>query len=156
VAVTKDTPDHQNRAERWLDRNVARKGLKPRYAAYLVGACWLAAVLVLGVVERITDPKTYHTIWLAWWWAIQTVTTVGYGDVVPQSTAGKALAAVLMLGGLAFLSIITATITSGFIARRQEKQQERGDDPVMQQLGGITERLDAIEEALKRSGRGDG
>ena len=72
---------------------------------------WLIAIVGFGIFERIADPKTFPTIWLAWWWAIQTVTTVGYGDVVPQQAAGKAVAAVLMVGGLAFLSIVTATVS---------------------------------------------
>src|SRR3954454_1743133 len=93
----------QERIERWVDHKISRRGLRPRYAAYLVITTWLVAIIVFGIFQRIADPETYPTIWLAWWWAIQTVTTVGYGDVVPQQTAGKAVAAVLMVGGLSFL-----------------------------------------------------
>lgn len=146
VAKPRDGPA-QPRALTWFDRKAA-KSLRPRYAAYLVVACWAAAVLLFGLVERLSDPKTFPTIWLAWWWAVQTVTTVGYGDVVPSQTAGKVLAAILMVGGLAFLSIITATITSAFVTRRQEQMQEAGDDPIMQRLGQIADRLDTIEAEL--------
>jgi voltage-gated potassium channel len=141
----------EERVERWFDDVVGRKGLRPRYAAYLVIVIWLAAILVFGIFQRIADPHTYPTIWKAWWWAIQTVTTVGYGDVVPQQPAGKAVAAVLMIGGLAFLSIITATITSSFVARRQARAEARGEDPVMRELMRIGERIDAIEAELQRS-----
>src|SRR3954447_24575711 len=110
----------EERVERWVDHKISRKGLRPRYAAYLVITTWLVAILVFGIFQRIADPETYPTIWLAWWWAIQTVTTVGYGDNVPQQAAGKVVASILMVGGLAFLSIVTATITSSFVARRQE------------------------------------
>src|SRR3954469_17764820 len=120
--------------EQWLTRKITRNGIPPRYAAYLVIMTWLIAIAVFGILQRAADPHTYPTIWLAWWWAIQTVTTVGYGDVVPQQTAGKVVAAVLMVGGLAFLSILTATITSSFVARRQERAQARGEDPVMKEL----------------------
>jgi hypothetical protein len=141
----------EERVERWVDRKVNRKGLRPRYAAYLVISTWLIAIIVFGIVQRIADPHTYPTIWLAWWWAIQTVTTVGYGDVVPQQTAGKVVAAILMVGGLSFLSILTATITSSFVARRQEKARARGEDPVMQELDRLSGRIESLEAELKRS-----
>ena len=54
------------------------------------------------------------------WWALTTVTTVGYGDVVPQDPVGRVVAALfLLLGGLALISVVTATVTSGFVARAQ-------------------------------------
>src|SRR3954470_15294074 len=111
----------EERVQQWVDRKISRKGMRPRYAAYLVIMTWLIAIAVFGILQRAADPHTYPTIWLAWWWAIQTVTTVGYGDVVPQQTAGKVVAAVLMVGGLAFLSILTAPIKSSFVARPQER-----------------------------------
>ena len=69
-----------------------------------------------------------------------------------RETSGKALASVLMLGGLAFLSIVTATITSAFIARRQAEMQETGEDPVIQRLDQISSRLDDMETELSRLG----
>jgi voltage-gated potassium channel len=141
----------QENVEKWLDRKMNRKGMRPRYAAYLIIATWLIAIIVFGIVQRIVDPDTYPTIWLSWWWAIQTVTTVGYGDVVPQQTAGKVIASLLMLGGLSFLSVLTATITSSFVARRQRQNQERGDDPIMKELAAIGVRLESLEEELRRA-----
>jgi voltage-gated potassium channel len=140
----------EERVERWVDRKISRKGLRPRYAAYLVITTWLIAILVFGIFQRIADPDTFPTIWLAWWWAIQTVTTVGYGDVVPQQPAGKAVAAILMLGGLSFLSILTATITSSFVARRQERARARGEDPVMREMARLAAQIDSLETELKR------
>lgn len=139
----------EERIQTWVDRKISRKGMRPRYAAYLVIATWMIAIVVFGIFQRIADPHTYPTIWLAWWWAIQTVTTVGYGDVVPQQTAGKFVAAVLMIGGLAFLSILTATITSSFVARRQERARMRGDDPVMEELRRLSEQMESLEAELK-------
>jgi voltage-gated potassium channel len=125
--------------------------MRPRNAAYLVAAIWVFGVVVFGVIERIADPSTFPSVWLAFWWAVQTVTTVGYGDVVPDQTSGKALAAILMIGGLSFLSIITATITSAFVARRQSELQEAGKDPVMRKLAELSARLDAIEGKLQHT-----
>lgn len=44
-----------------------RKGLRPRFAAYLILAAWLVAVVIYGVVEHATDPTTFHTVWLGMW-----------------------------------------------------------------------------------------
>jgi voltage-gated potassium channel len=154
MSTTSEGATREERMEKWVDGIVDRKGLRPRYAAYLVIVIWLAAILVFGVVQRIVDPGTFPTIWSAWWWAIQTVTTVGYGDAVPDQAAGKVVAAILMVGGLAFLSIVTATITSSFVARRQARSRASSDDPVMQQLTRIGERIDALESELRRA-RGD-
>jgi voltage-gated potassium channel len=139
--------------ERWIDRKLGT-AMRPRYAARLIAVIWLGAVIIFGVTVRIVDSETFGSVWLAFWWALQTVTTVGYGDVVPQDTPGKILGAILMLGGLSLLSIITATITSAFVARRQAELQESGDDPVMHQLRQIDARLDGIDAELRRL-RGD-
>ncbi len=135
--------------ERFIEGRQTGKGMRPRNAAYLIASFWLFAVVVFGVIERIADPKTFKTIWLAFWWAIQTVTTVGYGDIVPDQASGKVLAAVLMLGGLSLLSIVTATITSSFVARRQREALASGDDPVQNQLAQIGDLLTAMETELR-------
>lgn len=102
-----------------MERQVERKGLRPRDAAYVLGAFWGVAVVVFGVLDRVVDPKTVHSVWLGMWWAIQTVTTVGYGDIVPKQTVGKLIAGFLMLGGLSLIAVVTAAITSGFVSRAQ-------------------------------------
>src|SRR3954447_10825525 len=137
--------------QQWVDRKISRKGMRPRYAAYLVIMTWLIAIAVFGILQRAADPHTYPTIWLAWWWAIQTVTAARSRELVPQQTAGKVVAAVLMVGGLAFLSILTATITSSFVARRQERARLKGDDPVMQELTRLSEHVESLEAEMKRA-----
>ena len=143
--------DRGQHVENWVERKIDRKGLRPRYAAYIVIVLWMIAVFAFGILERIVDPKTYPTIWDAWWWAIQTVTTVGYGDNPPQQPAGKVVASILMIGGLAFLAVVTATITSSFVARRQDKSRARGDDPVMQQLTRLGEQVESLEAELREA-----
>ena len=61
------------------------------------------------------------------WWAVQTVTTVGYGDYVPRNVAGRLVATFVMLGGIGFLTVITAAITSSFVARSREERLEGKD-----------------------------
>jgi voltage-gated potassium channel Kch len=127
-----------------------RRGIRPRDAALLVAGFWALAVVVFGIVERAVDPKTFHSVWLGMWWAIETVTTVGYGDIVPESTAGKIIAGFLMLGGLSLISVLTAVITSGFVALAQERRRASGEDPVGKRLDEITAELRAVSAKVDR------
>jgi voltage-gated potassium channel len=148
------SPPH--RSERWLDRRIEQKGLRPRDAAYVIGAFWTIAVVVFGVVERLVDPKTFHSIWLGMWWAVETVTTVGYGDIVPNQTAGKIIACFLMLGGLSLLSVLTAAITSGFVSRSEAHRRAAGEDPVMEKLDDLAAELREVKAKLEQLQRGAG
>ena len=142
--------DPRATAEGWLEGRTQKKGLRPRYAAYVIIVLWFAAVVIWGVFEHLVDDQTFPTVWLGMWWALQTVTTVGYGDVVPQSSIGRAFASLLMLGGLAFLSVVTATITSSFVARRQRELADDAGDPALVEFRRLHERLDGIEAELGR------
>ena len=141
-------------AESWLARREkslgpSRRGLRPRDAAYLIVAVWLIAVILFGVVEHLLDDETFPTAWLGMWWALQTVTTVGYGDVVPQDTVGRAIASLLLLGGLSLLSVVTATITSNFVARAERL---RGDDTEHQLIDEVRKLREEVER-LRSDGR---
>lgn len=57
------------------------------------------------------------------WWALVTITTVGYGDITPKTTAGRVVGSVLMVGGLLSLSLVTATVASIFIERKFRRER---------------------------------
>lgn len=139
---------------RWILVRIGKKGLRPRYAAYIVIAFWTVAIIIFGVVERLIDPDTFGSIWLGIWWATQTVTTVGYGDVVPHQTAGKAIAVILMLGGLSFLAVLTGAITSLFVTRALTESQQTGEDPVMNRLEELGDQMETIRTDLSRLKQG--
>lgn len=148
MPVETQLPGETRRASRWLLRRIEKKGLQPRYAAYVVIGFWAVAIIVFGVVERLIDPDTFGSIWLGIWWATQTVTTVGYGDVVPQQTAGKVIAVFLMLGGLSFLAVLTGAITSAFVTRAQGGDQEESSDAVLKRLDELSSQLEALKTDL--------
>jgi voltage-gated potassium channel len=141
-------PQQPTRLGRRLDERMQRKGLRPRYAAYVIVLSWSIGVVVFGVVERLVDPGTFDNVWLGMWWAIQTVTTVGYGDVVPGSTVGKVIATFLMLGGLSLFAVVTGAITSAFVAQRQKMMSD--EDPVARRLDEMTTKLDALKAEVAR------
>jgi voltage-gated potassium channel len=103
------------------------------------------------VIEQLIDPDTFDSVWLAMWWGVQTVTTVGYGDVVPEDTVGQVIGSFLMLGGLSLLAVVTGAITSTFVTRAQAERREAGDDPVMQRLEDVSAQLEPIKAELVRS-----
>jgi voltage-gated potassium channel len=114
---------------------------------FVIVIAWAVGVVVFSIVERLVDPGTFHTIWLAMWWAIQTVTTVGYGDVVPGSAAGKVIASFMMLGGLALFAVVTGAITSAFVS---QSQRRIGSDPVVQRLDEVTAEVKALKSEVAR------
>ncbi|MGE5273372.1 MAG: ion channel [Verrucomicrobiota bacterium] len=79
-------------------------------------------VAVGGVAIRFLDHHEYSDVWVGMWWALQTVTTVGYGDVTPEHASGRIVGVLVMLYGIAFLTITIAAITSTFVARAEQER----------------------------------
>ena len=75
-----------------------------------------------GAVQATIDTGDFKTFWDGVWWAVVTVTTVGYGDVYPTTVGGRIVAIVLMLTGIGFLAVLTATVSSRFV--KQERSEE--------------------------------
>ena len=139
---------------RVIQRRVAKKGLRPRLAASIIAFFWLVAIVVFGIAEHLIDPTTFDNAWSGMWWATQTVTTVGYGDIVPADTAGRLLASVLMIGGLSLFAVITGVITSSFVAWAQADRRDKADEPVLAKLAEIESQMATIRTELAQlSGR---
>jgi voltage-gated potassium channel len=83
----------------------------------------VGVALLGGFVTTLVDEKDFRTFGDATWWALVTLTTVGYGDIVPTTTAGRAVGSALIVFGVTFLSFLTATITSLFVSVDRERQQ---------------------------------
>lgn len=92
----------------------ASRSLRGRIALYLVGAVGLLVfVSSVAVLDAERDgPGRIQTFGDALWWSMATVTTVGYGDVVPVTFTGRCVAIALMLSGIAVLGVVTASIAS--------------------------------------------
>jgi voltage-gated potassium channel len=98
----------------------------------------------------VIDRHGFPSLGAGLWWAVQTVTTVGYGDHVPTTAAGQILAAFVMLVGIGFVTVITASITSSFVERSRLKERGVGGRgaPSAEQFTRLQEQLDRIEAAL--------
>jgi voltage-gated potassium channel len=129
---------------------LTEKPLTAWRAARVIGAATLAIVLVAGILMHWVEPSTYPNVWLGLWWAVQTVTSVGYGDIVPHTAGGRLLALLVMVNGIAFLTVIVATISAAFVesARRRSEQHRGLDDPVLSALRSVERRLEEIERRL--------
>jgi voltage-gated potassium channel len=133
-------------------RSYVTEPLSARRAMRVMVAATTLTVLLGGVVIRVVDARSFPTIGVGMWWALQTVTTVGYGDVVPGTAIGRAIGSMIMLESIAFLAIVTAWVTSSFVRRAQvEKGPDRAvpaDPDTHALLRSIDARLRRIERAL--------
>jgi voltage-gated potassium channel len=134
----------ERRVDRWIDRATT-----PRGAAVVIAVVTTVTTVVAGLLMTVIDHDNFPSLGGGLWWAVQTVTTVGYGDDVPENTGGQLLAALVMLLGIGFLTVVTAAITSTFVAQSGREAQARSGDPLAEQLGRIDERLERIEAALR-------
>lgn len=128
-----------------------------RLAAGVIATAIALVVVAAGILMRVLDHKEYGSIWVGLWWAIQTVTTVGYGDVTPHKAIGRIVASVVMLEGIAFLAVITAAITSTFVRRASlEHEQEEAAEAESAEarldahFDDLAARLDRVEATLAR------
>jgi voltage-gated potassium channel len=97
-----------------------------------------------SAVERTDAAGHTLTAWDGVWWAMTTVSTVGYGDYSPQTDGGRAIAVVVMLAGIGFVAILTAAAADRFMRASREKDTELS--LVLARLDDISERLRALEQ----------
>jgi voltage-gated potassium channel len=109
--------------------------------------------ILFGVLISLFDRKEFPSVWLGMWWAIQTVTTLGYGDIVPTQITGRLLAAATMIVGIGFLSLITATVASVLVSRATQGVSNEEAD-LMAALKRVEQRLESLEQELRSRGNG--
>ena len=146
-----------------IERRLSRFLREPPSVRLAAGVIVTATTIVVvggGVLIRVLDPREYPNVGLGMWWALQTVTTVGYGDITPKDVAGRLVAAFVMLEGIAFLAITTAAITSTFVARAQsdraaadDADEETQEARVDARFDDLDERLDRLESMLRELGK---
>jgi voltage-gated potassium channel len=129
-------------------RFVLRKPLTAARAGRAIALATLMVTVICGVVMRFVDGKDFDSIGIALWWAVQTVTTVGYGDKVPTNSAGRAVAAILMLAGIGFLTVVTASVTAALIESARRRAPHTDQARIEAKLDELNARLQKLETAL--------
>ncbi|HVY96197.1 MAG TPA: potassium channel family protein [Solirubrobacterales bacterium] len=101
------------------------------------------ATVVLGGIAVASIESTPQEPWTAWdgiWWAVTTVTTVGYGGLEPETDSGRIIASAIMLVGIGFVALVTAFIADRFVASQKETE-----DQILTELREIRARLERLE-----------
>jgi voltage-gated potassium channel len=91
----------------------------------------LISSTIMYYAEHDTQPKVFTNIVASFWWAVATLTTVGYGDIYPVTVAGKVISSVIAFVGIGLIALPTGIISSGFIdemhlARERKEHEEKG------------------------------
>lgn len=130
-------------------RLLLAESLTARRAAAIIAGVTLLITVAGGILERFLDHQEFPNIGKGLWFALETVTTVGYGDVTPRHASGRIIAAVLMLTAIGFLSVITASATAALIHSSRQGVFATDDvDGVGRRLDEVNDRLARIEAAL--------
>ncbi len=127
-----------------------------RYAAALALITLVGGAEAFAAAEKVSIGNSFY-------WAITTMTTVGYGDIVPHTAIAKVVACVMMLVGIGFVALLTGAIAQRFLSvetadvRESVGDVENTEAEMLEELAAISQRLQALEQRLRRqSGAGRG
>jgi voltage-gated potassium channel len=147
-------PMPRSRARLLIAERTQRAVANRRVFPYLVGVTLLLGVIA-GFVVTLVDRDEFPTFGDGLWWAIVTLGTVGYGDLVPRNTAGRVVGGIVIVVGVTFIAFLTAVVTSSFVSVDQERaaeaergQREESDEETKRLLRQVLERLAVIEARL--------
>ena len=145
--MTESDPGSKAGSQSLIERRVQRIA-NARSVTIGLAATFVALAVVGAVVMRIADPHNFPSLGLAVWWAIQTVTTVGYGDAVPTTVFGRAVGGVEMVVGVSFIAFLTAGVTSTVVQRGEasagEAERAQREHELQTILVALAETKDAI------------
>lgn len=116
----------------------------------------ISTTVIAGALMRLTDPDTFPDIWHGLWWSAQTVTTVGYGDELPQSAAGRLLAVIVMMAGVTFITVTSAAIASAFVeaARRRRALEDVAGPNLAAEVRELAEEVRRLREEIEQTRAG--
>ncbi len=146
---TPGEPDWQPDKVPLTARLLLRESFTARRAAGIIAGVAVIITIAGGILIRILDHTEYRTIGKGLWFALETVTTVGYGDVTPAKTVGRFIAGVIMLTGIGFLAVVTASVTAALIESNRRRFAASEAD-LAERLEEVGARLSRIETALDR------
>jgi voltage-gated potassium channel len=137
-------------------QRVAGRTLRGRVVVYTVVSTFLlvfVGALAMLDAERHYPDASITTFGDAVWWSCTTITTVGYGDLYPVSLTGRCVAVALMVGGIALLGTITATIASWLVEKVAERE-EASQAATRQQVQELSRQVQEMHDAMVAYRRG--
>jgi voltage-gated potassium channel len=144
----------RGRSRSYLEARTERAVVNRRVFPYLA-LVTVALGLLAGFIVTLVDRKDFPTFGAGVWWAVVTLGTVGYGDIVPHTAWGRVVGSLVIVVGVTFIAFLTATVTSAFVsaaeqeARAREQEREAAAEEETQELlRGLKAQLDAIEARL--------
>jgi len=138
-----------------IERRI-RKIADARSITLALATTFLGLALAGGIAIRFLDESSFPTFGQAVWWALQTVTTVGYGDVVPTGATGKVIGGIEMILGVSFISFLTAGVTSVIVQRAQDKRHEEERARMELEFQRLLGALEEVRAAIGRLERQPG
>ena len=132
-----------------FERQVTRIA-NARSVTFGLAATFFVLALVGAIVMRVADAHNFPSVGLAFWWALQTVTTVGYGDVVPTTSTGKVVGGIEMMIGISLISLLTAAVTSVVIQRGETASREEDRAHLEETAQTILAAIAEIDDRLGR------
>ena len=126
----------------------ARVHLIRRGLIYSLGLCLL--ILLLGGIGFWWMEPGIHTLQDGLWLAFTTAATVGYGDLVPRTSVGRAFSVLVVLLGLAVLSLVTASLAALFVEQEVEQEERQIERELMRELHALRRQVAALQDRLDR------
>lgn len=108
------------------------------------------SIVILIFSALIYSHFEQHNLSTSLWWAITTATTVGYGDISPQTAGGKLIAAFLMFGGIGFIGLLTSTITDFFTHGDKDVTDDKIDQ-LSKQIEALTDEVHSLQKSVKKN-----
>lgn len=117
-----------------------------RIIPYLIALMFVIMGLGALTVE-VLSPNSFQSLGDALWWSATTVTTIGYGDVVPATSGGRVIATFVMFASVATVSFTTAVVTATFVAYHQRRLSHAAEyqEEILDALKRVERRLEALE-----------
>jgi voltage-gated potassium channel len=126
--------------------------LRGKVAVYATGGVVLLVVcgaLAITDAERGQPDAMIQGFGDGLWWAVTTITTVGYGDTFPLTTTGRIVAACLMAGGMALLGVVTAMLASWLV---EQVDDSKAQSAANVQIVELERKIDELAEEIRREG----
>ncbi|BCT75289.1 voltage-gated potassium channel [Sinomonas cyclohexanicum] len=135
--------------------NKAGNALRGRLVIYVIAAAatlMYCGALTVEDVEQNVPGSNIRGFGDAIWWALETITTVGYGDHYPVTVIGRLVAAALMVSGIAVLGVVTASIAAWLVETMTSQaaaEMEAGVEAVEAEIEDVEAEVEAIDQTLE-------